>query len=317
MTSATTRPPLGGPDVETAVTALFVPGDRPDRYAKAAASGADVVIIDLEDAVAPQDKVAARAVVASALRPRPGARAGSGLRALVRINDPETQLGAADLAMLVELTDDPGHGLIGVMVPKAASVTALAAVIQAVAGGAAGRPAGAGATGRAAGAGATGRAADGPAVVALIESALGVANVHSLAALPGLTRLAFGALDFALDVGAEVDALTGQVARSEVVIASRAAGLSAPWESPSTSLSDTTEIEATSRAARALGFGGRLCIHPAQLAAVREGFAPSADELAWARRIVGTGESVARVDDQMVDRPVLERARAILRRASP
>ena len=85
--------------------------------------------------------------------PDPAPGPDRSLRALVRINDPETQLGAADLAMLVELTDDPGHGLIGVMVPKAASVTALAAVIKAVAGGAAGRPAGAGATGRAAGAG--------------------------------------------------------------------------------------------------------------------------------------------------------------------
>ena len=152
-------------------------------------------------------------------------------------------------------------------------------------------------------------------VVALIESALGVANVRALAALPGLTRLAFGALDFALDVGADVDALTGQVARAEVVIASRAAGLSAPWESPSTSLNDTTLIEATSRAARALGFGGRLCIHPAQLAAVRAGFAPTAEEVAWARRIAGAGDSVVRVGEEMVDRPVLERARAILRRA--
>lgn len=289
-------------EVADAVTALFVPGDRPDRYGKAFASGADIVIIDLEDAVAPQDKAAARAAVASALRGRSGARAGSGLpthpdlRALVRINDPESPLGAADLAMLVALADEPGHGLVGVMVPKAAGVDALAAVIEAVVH-------------------APGRAPDGLAVVALIESALGVAHVRTLAALPGLTRLAFGALDFAADVGAEVDALTGQLARAEVVIASRAAGLAAPLESPSTSLSDVALIEATSRAARALGFGGRLCVHPAQLAAVRAGFAPSADDVAWARRIAAIGDSVTRVDDQMVDRPVLERARSILRRA--
>ena len=151
--------------------------------------------------------------------------------------------------------------------------------------------------------------------MALIESALGVANVRALAALPGLNRLAFGALDFGLDVGADVDALTGQVARAELVIASRAAGLDAPWESPSTSLNDTALIETTSRAARALGFGGRLCIHPAQLAAVRAGFTPTAEEVAWAQRIARAGDSVSRLDDQMVDRPVLERARSILRRA--
>lgn len=286
-------------DVADAVTALFVPGDRPDRYAKAVSSGADVVIIDLEDAVAPGDKGAARDAVISALRPQRDRSAASALRALVRINDPESSLGSADLAALVALADEPGHGLIGVVVPKAGHPAALAAVIDTVSG-----------VG-------VGPGADGIAVVALIESALGVANVRALAALPGLNRLAFGALDFGLDVGADVDALTGQVARAEVVIASRAAGLDAPWESPSTSLNDTTLIETTSRAARALGFGGRLCIHPAQLAAVRAGFAPTAEEVAWARRITGAGDSVVRVDDQMVDRPVLERARSILRRATP
>jgi citrate lyase subunit beta/citryl-CoA lyase len=283
-------------ELAEAVTALFVPGDRPDRYAKAVASGADVVIIDLEDAVAPPDKSAARDAVASALRP--DRRGEPALRALVRINDPDSSHGAADLATLLALTRRPGHGLIGVLVPKASRVEALAAVIDAVAGDVA-----------------PDRRVGGMAVVALIESALGVANVRTLAALPGLTRLAFGALDFGLDVGADVDALTGQVARAEVVIASRAAGLDAPWESPSTSLNDTALIESTSRAARALGFGGRLCIHPAQLAAVRAGFAPTAEEVAWAQRIAGAGDSVSRVDDQMVDRPVLERARSILRRA--
>lgn len=285
-------------EVAEAVTALFVPGHRPDRYAKAAASGADVVIIDLEDAVAASDKDVARDEVASALRPGPDRRTASALRALVRINDPGSPLGEADLAMVVALAAEPGHGLIGVVVPKAGRVETLAAVIEAVAG-----------------KGAPDATDRGIAVVALVESAFGVTNARTLAALPGLSRLAFGALDFALDVGADVDALTGQVARAEVVIASRAAGLEAPWESPSTSLNDTALIETTSRAARALGFGGRLCIHPAQLAAVRAGFAPSAAEVVWARRIAGAGDSVVRVGEEMVDRPVLERARAILRRA--
>jgi citrate lyase subunit beta/citryl-CoA lyase len=287
--------------VGTAVTALFVPGDRPDRYAKAAASGADLVIIDLEDAVAPPDKDAARASVRSALG------AGSTLRALVRINDPATARGAADLATIVALADHSGHGVLGVMVPKAGAVAPLASVLEAVAGAGAGAGAGHGS--------AVTHPGERLAVVALIESALGVAQVRTLAALPGLTRLAFGALDFALDVGADVDAITGQVARAEVVIAARAAGLPAPWESPSTSLTDSELIEDTSRAARVLGFGGRLCIHPAQLAPVRAGFAPTAAEVGWAERIAGAGDAVSRVGDEMVDRPVLERARAILRRA--
>lgn len=282
--------------VRTAVTALFVPGDRPDRYAKAVASGADLVIIDLEDAVAPPEKDAARESVRSALG------AGASLQALVRINDPATARGAADLAAIVALADAPGHGVLGVMVPKAGRVEDLRAVISAVA--AAGSPPGQGAD-----------TADRLAVVALVESALGVAEVRTLAGLPGLTRLAFGALDFALDTGADVDALTGQVARAEVVIASRAAGLPAPWESPSTSLADAHLVEESSRAARVLGFGGRLCIHPAQLEPVRAGFAPSAEDVAWARGVAEAGDAVSRVGDEMVDRPVLERARAILRRA--
>lgn len=265
--------------IETAVTVLFVPGDRPDRYAKAVGSGADAVIIDLEDAVAPEAKESARAAVASAL-------SQGDLRALVRINPSGSTWAADDVAALAGLGDD--HGLSGVMVPKSGEPEFLAEVAADLA----------------------------CPVVALVESALGVARVGDLAGVPGVVRLAFGALDFAFDVGSDVDAVTGQVARAEVVIASRAAGLPAPLESPSTDLRDLDRIEATSRAARVLGFGGRLCIHPAQLAPVRAGFAPTASEVEWARGIVVAGEGVERVGDQMVDRPVLERARRILRLAA-
>lgn len=263
--------------INNAVTALFVPGDRPDRYAKAAGSGADVVIIDLEDAVAPDSKEAARTSVVSALR-------NGALEAMVRINSPGSPWVSDDLAALAELGADQ---LVGVMVPKAADPQFLAEVAIAVE-----RP-----------------------VVPLIESARGVVRVADLAAVPGITRLAFGALDFAFDVGSEVDAVTGQVARAQVVIVGRAAGLPAPLESPSIELRDLEQIEATSRAARRLGFGGRLCIHPRQLAPVRAGFAPTPAEVEWAERIVVAGEGAERVGDQMVDRPVLERAKWILRLA--
>jgi citrate lyase subunit beta/citryl-CoA lyase len=265
--------------ITDAVTALFVPGDRPDRYPKAAASGADLVIIDLEDAVAPAAKDSARSSAVGAL-------AGDRLPALVRVNGVGSAWLADDLAALAEASAG-GHGPVGVMVPKAAEPDALADVVDRVR----------------------------VPVVALVESALGVARVRDLAAVTGVARLAFGALDFAFDVGSDVDAITGQVARAEVVIASRAAGLPGPWESPSTDLRDLEQVEATSRAARLLGFAGRLCIHPAQLAAVRAGFAPTSAEVEWARAIVGAGDGVERVGDQMVDRPVLERARRIIRLA--
>lgn len=264
--------------IAEAVTALFVPGDRPDRYAKAAASGADLVIVDLEDAVAPAAKESARASVVAAL-------GAGGLTALVRVNPTGSSWTSDDLASLAGLGAD--HGLVGVVVPKADDPGFVAEVVAATA----------------------------VPVVALLESAAGVARAGDLAAVPGVARLAFGALDFAYDVGSDVDALTGQVARAQVVIASRAAGLPGPLESPSTDLGDPVRIEQTSRTARLLGFSGRLCIHPAQLAPVRAGFAPTAGEVAWARDVVGAGAGVTRVGDQMVDRPVLERARRILRLA--
>lgn len=267
--------------IADAVTALFVPGDRPDRYAKAMASGADLVIVDLEDAVAPTAKESARSSVLSALSSSAAPFAGP--RTLVRVNTHGSPWFADDLAALATLS--PEDRPAGVVIPKSGHPDQLAAVVEAL---------------------------DRP-VVALVESALGVARSRELARVPGVARLAFGALDFAADVGSAVDALTGQVARTEVVIASRAAGLPPPLESPSTDLRDLDRIEATSRAARALGFGGRLCIHPVQLGPVRAGFAPTPADLQWARGIVVAGEGVERVGDQMVDRPVLERARQILR----
>jgi citrate lyase subunit beta / citryl-CoA lyase len=267
--------------IDTAVTALFVPGDRPDRHAKAAVSGADAVIIDLEDAVAAEGKESARQAMVA------GLTSGT-LRALVRVNAAGTGWFADDLAALATVAARPGHGLAGVMVPKAADAALVAEVVARLAG---------------------------LPLVALVESAVGVVRARELASVPGVTRLAFGALDFAADLGADVDAVTGQVARAEVVIASRAAGLPGPLESPSTDLRDLDRIEATSRAARQLGFAGRLCIHPVQLVPVRAGFAPTPAEVEWARSIVVVGAGVERVADQMVDRPVLERARRILRLA--
>jgi citrate lyase subunit beta/citryl-CoA lyase len=236
------------------------------------------VIIDLEDAVAAEHKSAARTAAVRALEP-------GGIQALVRVNAAGTDWVDDDLAALTRLGSATGHGLVGVMVPKAGDPAALAVVAAATQ-----RP-----------------------VVALVESARGVTRARELAAVPGVERLAFGALDLAYDLGSDVDALTGQVARAEVVIASRAAGLPGPFESPSTELRDLEQVEATTRSARMLGFAGRLCIHPGQLAAVRAGFAPTAEEVSWARGIAGAGAGVERVDDQMVDRPVLERARRILR----
>lgn len=278
------RPVTGG-DPAAAVTALFVPGDRPDRFGKALAAGADIVIVDLEDAVVPAAKVAARRHVGDALR--------DGARFVVRINPSDGPEAAADRQLLVDLTSRPDGGLLGVMVPKAEDPAAVAELAHRL-----------------------GQAFDGPVpLLVLVETARGVLAAAALAAVPGVARLAFGALDLTADVGASADAgaLLGY-ARAQVVLASRAARIAGPLDSPPTEITDLEAVGAAARSARDLGFTGSLCIHPAQLAAVREAFAPTAAELAWARRVLAAGDAAVQVDGRMVDRPVTERARRLLGR---
>jgi citrate lyase subunit beta / citryl-CoA lyase len=279
--------------VAGAVTALFVPGDRPERFAKAAAAGAGVVIIDLEDAVAPGAKAEA---LAAALRALSQAEAG-GFRALVRVNPPGTQNYDAETSALLQLAGAAGHGLLGLMVPKAEDPAALRALSALL-------------------------APKSLALVALVESAAGVVNAVELARVPGVTRLAFGAIDYSLDIDADADTVNGgdsdrflDYARSALVVASRAAGIAAPLDSPATEIRDTEPVAASARLGRSFGFGGKLCIHPAQLAPVQSAFIPTDAQVQWARSVIGAEGGAAQVDGQMIDRPVTERAKRILARA--
>ena len=245
---------------------LFVPGHRPDRFDKAVASGADAVILDLEDAVADVDKDAARAHVDEWL--------GRGGEALVRINGAGTREFEADLELVAK------HGC-PVVLPKAEDPSVLAGI-------------------------------DVPQVP-IIETAAGIEAAVALCAVKNVARVAFGSVDLATQLGVRHDdEVALGYARSRLVLASTANGIAPPVDGVTTDLGDGTVLEADIRHARRLGFGGKLCIHPKQVAAVRAGFAPTEEELAWARRILRAGESVSAVDGQMVDRPVLERARRLL-----
>jgi len=153
------------------------------------------------------------------------------------------------------------------------------------------------------------------AFVLLVESALGVANALELARVPGVTRLAMGAIDLALDLDAEADSPVLDYARAQIVVASRAAGIAAPLDSPSIAIGDLQAVEQSARTGRGFGFGGKLCIHPAQLDPVRMAFTPNEKQIAWARSVVSAGEAAVQVDGQMIDRPVTEKARRILHRA--
>ena len=254
---------------------LFVPGNRPERFDKALASAADTVIVDLEDAVPPDQKDAARRAVSAwlaAARP-----------VVVRINAADTPWHRDDLAVCRQ------PGVSAVMVAKAERADALAALDVGV------------------------------PLLPLIESAAGIDQLRAIAAVPGVQRVAFGAIDFQLDLHmrASFDELV--FFRSQIVLASRLAGLAAPIDSPSVAIDDLAEVEREAQAARRLGFGAKLCIHPKQTNAVNRSFSPTDAELAWARRVLALAESsggaAVALDGRMIDKPVILRAQATLREA--
>ena len=159
------------------------------------------------------------------------------------------------------------------------------------------------------------------AVLALVESARGVLAAEALAFAPGVQRLVFGTVDFALDMDLSGDPIGFDFAASRLALASRAAGIAAPVAGVTVAIDDEALLRTELARARAHGFGAKLCIHPRQVAMVHAALAPHADELAWARRVVDAAAHAAgaavQVDGRMVDKPVLLRAQALLARAAP
>ena len=225
-------------------TYLFVPGDRPERFAKALASAADAVVIDLEDAVGPAAKVAARETVSRFLA---GASAADAQRIVVRINDEAAPWFAEDLAMLASRQARQ------VMLPKAEQASTIARLRA---------------------------ACPQTAVLALVESARGVLAAEAIAAAEGVQRLVFGTIDFALDLDLSGDPLGLDYAASRLALASRAAGIAPPVAGVTTAIDDEAVLLADLARARAHGFAAKLCIHPRQVAAIHTALAPSAAELA-------------------------------------
>lgn len=255
---------------------LYVPGNRPDRFDKARAAGADAVIIDLEDAVPPAEKAAARAALAAWLSPEKAV--------IVRVNGEDTKWFQQDVAAC------DAAGVIGVVLPKAAQIgDAIVALCR----------------------------SRGAVLLPIIETAAGMAQARAVAATPCVQRLMFGTIDFQLELDIDGDGDELLAFRSELVLASRLAGIQPPVDGPCTSWEDVELLAADARRARKLGFGGKLCIHPKQVAVVNAAFSPSDAEVAWARKVLDAAEhsggAAVAVDGKMIDRPVILKAQRIVR----
>jgi citrate lyase subunit beta/citryl-CoA lyase len=256
---------------------LFVPGSRPDLAAKAPRSGPDVVVLDLEDAVPAAGKAAARETV------REAAAALAGIVPVcVRVNPPGTEWFDDDVAALPD-------GLAGVVVPKLETVAQLDLLATALGG----RP-----------------------VVAGLETVLGVLDARLLLA-PPVVACYFGAEDYVADLGGVRTAGNDEVAhaRAHVAMAARVAGVPA-LDMVTIDFGDHQRFAAEAGQARALGYAGKLCIHPGQVGPANEAFLPSVEEAERARRLLAAfdaaGGATIAFEGQMVDEVVAVRARAVV-----
>ena len=264
---------------------LFVPGDRPERFDNAIASGADAVVIDLEDAVPAQAKTDARTAILAAW----SRLSQQAVPIVLRINAAGQPAGDDDLRWICSLSSAPA----GVMVPKTESLQTLAAVRRCL-----------------------------PLVplLPLIESAAGYAALDEIAGAAGVLRLVIGHIDFMADTGLTVSEDENELAplRFAFAMATRLHRLAPAIDGVTVSINDEERLLADTRRALRYGFGAKLCIHPRQVTGVHAALAPQADELEWANRVVAAEEAAAgsavQLDGRMVDLPVVLQARRVLAR---
>jgi len=256
---------------------LFVPGDRPERFDKACAAGADVVILDLEDAVTPDRKAEARESIRTWLQ--------AGGKAWVRLNGSDTEWHAEDCSLL------DCAGLLGVSLPKAESAAQIAALAASL--------------------------PETLRILPIIESARGICNAEEIAAAPKVQCMAFGSVDFQVDTGILGDGDELLFARSRLVIASALAGIGAPVDGVTIDLADLDLLARDVHRARQQGFAGKLCVHPKQVAPINDGFRSTEHEVQWARQVLDTvaahdGVGALSLNGKLIDLPVILRAQRIL-----
>lgn len=267
-------------------TLLFVPGNRPERFDKALASGADAVVLDLEDSVPIAAKHAAREAIAAAW----ASLQARGVPLVVRINPLDSALGHEDVSWLSRLT--PGAS---VMVPKADSAPNLAALNARF---------------------------PQASLLPLIESAAGYVNLEQISGVNGVLRLVVGHIDFVADTGLQCSGDERELAplRFAVAMHTRLRRLAPAVDGVTTAIDDEALIRADTRRALGFGFTAKLCIHPKQVPIVHAALAPSVEELEWARRVIAADAAAegaaVQLDGRMVDVPVVQQARRTLARAS-
>jgi citrate lyase subunit beta/citryl-CoA lyase len=255
---------------------LFVPGNRPDRFEKACESGADAIILDLEDAVPVEQKLQTRTIVSEWLTAEKSV--------YVRVNGADTEFFMRD----VEAINRPG--LKGVFLPKAETrqqIMMLNDLLRNM------KP-----------------------IIPTLETAKGVWNVLELASAPNVKRLAFGSVDFQMDTGIKGEDLALLYVRTKMVLASSMAKIEAPIDGVTTAIDDQQLLLKDIQRAVDIGLGAKLCIHPKQVETVNGAFLPSDKEVAWARQVVAVAEAsggaATRLGSELVDKPVIDKAKRII-----
>lgn len=266
----------------TAKSYLFVPGDRPERFEKALGTHAGMVILDLEDAVAPDAKDNAREGIRQWLENTDTCHFTD--RLMLRVNDVDTSWYGSDVALLAT------GKFKGVMLPKAQSVNALEQLAASLEGQ--------------------------QEIIPLIETVQGWDNARQLGEATRVSRLAFGSVDFAIDAGIEGDHEELDYVRSSLVLQSRLVGIAKPVDGVTVDFRNLDVLKADVERSRRYGFGAKLCIHPAQVDTVNEGYAPSAKEIDWAKRVLEGVEKFGlgafALEGKLLDKPLFIRAQRIL-----
>jgi len=254
---------------------LFVPGTRPERFLKALDSGASAVVLDLEDAVAEEDKESARNAIRNAW---PQFSDEQKQRLVIRTNSPGSKFYSADLILAQELK------VSCLLIPKSESLDQIngAALVL-----------------------------PNTAIIPMIETAIGLDRLREIANSNQVLRLALGNLDLQADLGMICDAQESelQTARYQILLASRVAQIAPPIDGVTPSTDDLPRITDDAQRAKRMGFGAKLCIHPKQVAIVKTAFMPTEEEITWAQRVVEADQTskggAVKLDGRMIDRPVV------------